>query len=40
MPDGIIREWLIVGPIPMTILIAAIIAVQFYPLDKKEYRKS
>ena len=34
---GAIRA--IVGPIPMVVLIAAIIVVNFYPLDKKEYRE-
>jgi GPH family glycoside/pentoside/hexuronide:cation symporter len=29
----------IVGPIPMVVLIAAIIVVNFYPLDRKEYRE-
>jgi len=29
----------IIGPIPIAILIAAIVVVQFYPLDKKEYRE-
>jgi len=30
---------LIIGPIPIVVLIAAIIVVNFYPLDKKEFRK-
>jgi GPH family glycoside/pentoside/hexuronide:cation symporter len=30
---------LIIGPIPIVILVAAIIVIQFYPLDKKEYRE-
>ena len=34
---GAIRT--IIGPIPMMILIAAIVVIQFYPLDKKEYRE-
>ena len=29
---------IIIGPIPILILIAAIVMVNFYPLDKKEYR--
>jgi GPH family glycoside/pentoside/hexuronide:cation symporter len=29
----------IIGPIPVVILIAAILVIQFYPLDKKEYRE-
>jgi glycoside/pentoside/hexuronide:cation symporter, GPH family len=29
---------LIIGPLPMVVLIAAIVVIQFYPLDKKEYR--
>ena len=33
---GAIRT--IIGPIPIVILIAAIVVIQFYPLDKKEYR--
>ena len=28
----------IIGPVPVVILVAAIIVIQFYPLDKKEYR--
>jgi GPH family glycoside/pentoside/hexuronide:cation symporter len=35
---GAIRA--IIGPIPMVILILAIIVVQFYPLDKKEFRRT
>ena len=34
---GAIRT--IIGPIPMVILVAAIVVIQFYPLDKKEYRE-
>jgi len=30
---------LIIGPIPIVILAAAIVVMQFYPLDKKEYRE-
>jgi len=30
---------LIIGPIPIVVLIAAIVVVNFYPLDKKEFRK-
>ena len=30
---------IIIGPIPIVILIAAIVVMQFYPLDKKEYRE-
>jgi GPH family glycoside/pentoside/hexuronide:cation symporter len=30
---------LIIGPIPMVVLIAAIVVMQFYQLDKKEYRE-
>jgi GPH family glycoside/pentoside/hexuronide:cation symporter len=30
----------IIGPIPVVILIAAIVVVQFYPLDRKEYRET
>jgi len=33
---GAIRT--VIGPIPIAILIAAIVVIQFYPLDKKEYR--
>jgi len=29
----------IIGPLPMVVLIAAIVVIQFYPLDKKEYRE-
>ncbi|MCL2069670.1 MAG: glycoside-pentoside-hexuronide (GPH):cation symporter [Treponema sp.] len=29
---------LIIGPIPVAILIAAIVMINFYPLDKKEFR--
>ena len=29
----------IIGPIPMVVLIAAIVVMQFYPLDKKEFRE-
>ena len=29
---------IIIGPIPIVILIAAIVVVNFYPLDRKEYR--
>jgi len=29
---------LIVGPIPMVVLLAAIVVINFYPLDKKEFR--
>jgi len=29
----------VIGPIPIVILIAAIVVIQFYPLDKKEYRE-
>ena len=35
---GAIRT--IIGPIPMAVLIAAIVVVNFYPLDKKEFRES
>jgi GPH family glycoside/pentoside/hexuronide:cation symporter len=35
---GAIRA--IIGPIPMVILVLAIIVVQFYPLDKKEFRRT
>jgi GPH family glycoside/pentoside/hexuronide:cation symporter len=34
---GAIRT--IIGPIPMVVLAAAILVIQFYPLDKKEYRE-
>jgi glycoside/pentoside/hexuronide:cation symporter, GPH family len=34
---GAIRT--IIGPLPMVVLIAAIVVIQFYPLDKKEYRE-
>jgi GPH family glycoside/pentoside/hexuronide:cation symporter len=34
---GAIRA--IIGPIPMVVLVAAILVIQFYPLDKKEYRE-
>jgi GPH family glycoside/pentoside/hexuronide:cation symporter len=34
---GAIRT--IIGPIPAVVLIAAIVVIQFYPLDKKEYRE-
>jgi len=34
---GAIR--VIIGPIPAVVLIAAILVIQFYPLDKKEYRE-
>ena len=30
----------IIGPIPMVVLVAAIVVIQFYPLDKKEYRNA
>jgi len=30
---------LIIGPLPAIVLVAAIVVVQFYPLDKKEYRE-
>jgi len=30
---------IIIGPIPIVILIAAIVVVNFYPLDKKEFRE-
>jgi len=29
----------VIGPIPIVILAAAIVVIQFYPLDKKEYRE-
>ena len=29
---------LIIGPLPVVVLIAAIVVIQFYPLDKKEFR--
>jgi GPH family glycoside/pentoside/hexuronide:cation symporter len=29
---------LLIGPIPIAVLIAAILAIQFYPLDEKRYR--
>jgi len=29
----------IIGPIPIVILVAAIVVIQFYPLDRKEYRE-
>jgi GPH family glycoside/pentoside/hexuronide:cation symporter len=29
---------LIIGPIPIVVLAAAILAIQFYPLDKKRYQ--
>jgi len=34
---GAIR--VIIGPLPMVVLLAAILVIQFYPLDKKEYRE-
>ena len=34
---GAIRN--LIGPIPMVVLIAAIVVMQFYQLDKKEYRE-
>jgi GPH family glycoside/pentoside/hexuronide:cation symporter len=34
---GAIRT--IIGPLPMVVLLAAILVIQFYPLDKKEYRE-
>jgi len=34
---GAIRA--IIGPLPMVVLLAAIVVIQFYPLDKKEYRE-
>jgi len=34
---GAIRT--IIGPLPMVVLLAAIVVIQFYPLDKKEYRE-
>jgi GPH family glycoside/pentoside/hexuronide:cation symporter len=34
---GAIRT--IIGPIPMVVLVAAILVIQFYPLDKKEYQQ-
>ena len=34
---GAIR--VIIGPIPILVLISAIVVIQFYPLDKKEYRE-
>jgi len=34
---GAIR--VIIGPIPIVILVAAIVVMQFYPLDRKEYRE-
>ena len=30
---------LVIGPLPAVVLIAAIVVIQFYPLDKKEYRE-
>ena len=30
---------LIIGPIPILILLAAIVVINFYPLDRKEYRE-
>jgi len=34
---GAIRT--IIGPLPAVVLLAAIVVIQFYPLDKKEYRE-
>ena len=34
---GAIRT--LIGPIPAVVLLAAIVVIQFYPLDKKEYRE-
>ena len=34
---GAIRT--IIGPIPIVILLTAIVVIQFYPLDRKEYRE-
>ena len=30
---------LVIGPLPAVVLIGAIVVIQFYPLDKKEYRE-
>jgi len=30
---------LVIGPIPMVVLVAAIFVMQFYILDRKEYRE-
>ncbi|MCL2318464.1 MAG: MFS transporter [Treponema sp.] len=36
--SGAIR--IIIGPLPMVVLIAGIVVLNFYPLDKKEYREA
>jgi GPH family glycoside/pentoside/hexuronide:cation symporter len=39
-PPGVFNAIrLIIGPLPMAVLITAIVVLQFYPLDKKEYRE-
>jgi len=39
-PDSVFNAIrVIIGPIPIVVLLAAIVVIQFYPLDRKEYRK-